>query len=549
MVNMRRWVLRVALGAGAVVVVAGVAVAIALAFGRPSVRIAPSHTALAAVDVGGFGTRVTALHAVADGKAVPVVIRNGSAWPVGSLAQGETVQVTAVVAAPSWLGWLVGSDATSSVQVRTPRPAPTATVSVASSTRTLPVQFTTPVTTVAYADAGAPSQTIHLPAPTTMVHIPIPASGYSGTVAVAAAGRSWEKLAPLPSTVSWFVPPVKGQPAALTVPTPGGTAASSQSPITLTFSEPVAKVLGSSRPTLSPSIAGHWSEPDPYTVEFTPSGFGFGPDTTVTVTLDRRVSVVSSSTDPTTTTSYQFTVGPGSVLRLQQLLAQLGYLPLNFTPAPGTAQPTTLAAEEATVYSPLPGSFSWRWAGTPASLAAQWSPGQDTPMTKGALMAFEAADNTYEDTVENDSLNQMATASVWKALLQAALAKQMDPYPYSYIYVTENLPETLTLWENGQVVTTSPANTGISVDPTTIGTFPIYLRYTFQIMRGTNPDGSPYADPVHWINYFDGSEAVHGFVRASYGFPQSLGCVELPVPTAAAIFPKLAIGDLVTVAS
>lgn len=545
---MRQVVIRVALGAGAIVVVAGVAVALALAFGRPSIKVASSRTALASLDVGGLGSRVIAVHAVADGKAVPVVERNGRAWPVGTLPQGETVQVTAEVAAPSWLGWLVGTEATSSVQVRTPHPAPSASVVVASADRTVPVHFTTPVAAVSYAEAGDPTRTVHLSRSSSLVDVPIAASGYSGTVALTAAGRSWEKMPALPTTVSWFVPPVKGQPAALAVPAPGGTAASSQSPISLTFSEPVSKVLGSTHPTISPAVAGHWTEPDAYTEQFTPSGFGFGPDTQVTVKLHHAVSIVSSATDPTTATSYQFTVGPGSVLRLQQLLAQLGYLPLQFTPAPGTAQPTTLAAEEATVYNPLPGSFSWRWAGTPASLTDQWAPGQATAMTKGALMAFEAADNTYNYTVENESLNQMATASVWTALLQAALANKQDPYPYSYIYVTENLPETLTLWENGQVALTAAVNTGISVDPTTLGTFPIYLRYTFQIMRGTNPDGSTYADPVHWINYFDGSEAVHGFVRASYGFPQSLGCVELPVATAGAIFPKLAIGDLVTVA-
>jgi hypothetical protein len=42
---------------------------------------------------------------------------------------------------------------------------------------------------------------------------------------------------------------------------------------------------------------------------------------------------------------------------------------------------------------------------------------------------------------------------------------------------------------------------------------------------------------------------VHGFVRASYGFPQSLGCVELPVPTAEVAFNHPAIGDPVTMAS
>jgi hypothetical protein len=66
-------------------------------------------------------------------------------------------------------------------------------------------------------------------------------------------------------------------------------------------------------------------------------------------------------------------------------------------------------------------------------------------------------------------------------------------------------------------------------------------------MSGTNPDGSKYHDLVPWINYFDGSDAVHGFVRGSYGYPQSLGCVELPVATAQVAFSDLAIGDLVTV--
>jgi hypothetical protein len=41
---------------------------------------------------------------------------------------------------------------------------------------------------------------------------------------------------------------------------------------------------------------------------------------------------------------------------------------------------------------------------------------------------------------------------------------------------------------------------------------------------------------------------VHAFPRSSYGWPQSLGCVELPSPAAQVAFNHLAIGDLVTVA-
>ncbi len=52
---------------------------------------------------------------------------------------------------------------------------------------------------------------------------------------------------------------------------------------------------------------------------------------------------------------------------------------------------------------------------------------------------------------------------------------------------------------------------------------------------------------MRWVNYFDGGVAIHGFVRASYGFPQSLGCVELPLSEAAAAWTWIHYGTVVTV--
>jgi hypothetical protein len=40
---------------------------------------------------------------------------------------------------------------------------------------------------------------------------------------------------------------------------------------------------------------------------------------------------------------------------------------------------------------------------------------------------------------------------------------------------------------------------------------------------------------------------VHYYLRGSYGFPQSLGCVELPMNEAAKAWPYLTYGSLVTV--
>ena len=67
-------------------------------------------------------------------------------------------------------------------------------------------------------------------------------------------------------------------------------------------------------------------------------------------------------------------------------------------------------------------------------------------------------------------------------------------------------------------------------------------------MKGKNPDGSKYADPVYYVAYFRSGEAVHYFNRGSYGSPQSLGCVELPWSNAKFIWKYMNYGTLVTVA-
>jgi hypothetical protein len=67
-------------------------------------------------------------------------------------------------------------------------------------------------------------------------------------------------------------------------------------------------------------------------------------------------------------------------------------------------------------------------------------------------------------------------------------------------------------------------------------------------MKGTNTDGSTYNDPnVPYASYFNGGDALHGFIRASYGSPQSNGCVEMSYADAALVWPLTPIGTLVTV--
>lgn len=548
------WKTRLAAAAGLVVGAAALALAGACLFGRPSVSVSLSGGALIRIDVGGIGTHLSAIEAAVAGRPLALNQGAGGLVPAAKLPQGEAVKVTATVRAPSWIRWLTGSEARTTTLLRAPSAAPSEPVAFSSTPGAVDVDFDRPVSVVKVDSASGTPQVVLLKHPSSTVGVRVPTKESAGSVEVSAAPLPWETLPSHQSTVTWFASSNAPGDLAVADPGPGSTNAAPNSPVSLTFAEPVSQLLGGTRPRLSPAVAGSWSEPNANTLVFTPSDFGFGAGTAVTVTLDRPVSVVGGAGTSVASASntYSFTTTQGSVLRLEQILAELDYLPLEFVPAPGQALPDTFAAEVVSMSDPPAGQFVWRWSSTPASLTQEWTVGTDNVLVKGALMTFESDTQADYDgyQVDSETLQQIADGSTtWEALLNALLQHQLDPHPYSYVYVSQSSPETLTLWENGAVVLTSPCNTGISIEPTADGTFPIYVRYTFNYMSGFNPDGSYYDDPVYWINYFNGGDAVHGFYRASYGWPQSLGCVELPISTAEVAFDHLAIGDLVTVGS
>ncbi|MHB1209567.1 MAG: L,D-transpeptidase [Acidimicrobiales bacterium] len=136
----------------------------------------------------------------------------------------------------------------------------------------------------------------------------------------------------------------------------------------------------------------------------------------------------------------------------------------------------------------------------------------------------------------------------WHAIVAAVIEKHFDPTNYSYVLVSQRVPQQLKLYINGRVVFTSAVNTGIPASPTQNGTYPVYLRYTTTTMSGTNPNGTKYHDTgIPWVSYFHGGDALHGFLRSQYGYPQSLGCVEMTFAHAAVVWPHTPIGTLVTV--
>jgi peptidoglycan hydrolase-like protein with peptidoglycan-binding domain len=325
-------------------------------------------------------------------------------------------------------------------------------------------------------------------------------------------------------------------------PAPDGRDVNGADPVKVVFSVPLA--AGSPMPSLSPRIAGSWRRVGKSTVEFMPAA-GFTQQTRVKLAIPAGQAGVRSVAGKLLAAPFtaKFRTGKYSTLRLDQLFAQLGYLPLTWSPTSGTgAVPATDEnAQLAAAYSPPAGTFTWQ-TGYPAKLKTLWgSAGTDSEVLHGAVMAFESDHGLTMDGI--------AGPHVWKAVLRAVDKGQRNSHGYTYALASQHSPETLTVWHNGKKILHTLANTGIAAAPTTVGTAPVYLKYSFQIMRGVNPDGTPYADPVSWVSYFRAGEAVHYFPRASYGFPQSLGCVELPYTQAKFIWPYLTYGTLVTVTS
>jgi L,D-transpeptidase catalytic domain len=503
----------------------------------PAPGIVPGGAALGNVRLASLGEHVTSVTAVdAAGQPVPVELRAGTIVPTVRLRAAERIHLTVTVHRSGWVGWAAGDWEQIHAVVRTPATYLTGRLVYPKKGGAVEVRFSAPVRVLSVRTEGKPHVVVLRRARRT-VPIGVVARGadLAGTAWVAGASRSWEQL-PKAARINWF----PAGPAPKVLVRPGlGTAIVPSTQLVLVFNRKLADILGSDRPVLSPRTAGTWREPNDHTLVFDPSGLGFPIGEAIHVRLPTAMTVISGA-DPATSRTLTWQVPGATTLRLKQLFAELGYLPLTWKPA-GTGVALTPSAQANAVVEPPPGSFAWRYTKTPAALQGLWtSTSSRTVMIEGAVMAFESTHGL--------PLYHYATRALWQALLRDVLAGRRAPNGYSYVYVSETLPETLTLWHDGRVILRASVNTGISERPTNLGTFPVYLHLTSTTMSGINPDGTPYNDPgVPWVNYFSGGDAVHGFIRPGYGYPQSLGCVEAPYSTAEEIFPYVQVGTLVTV--
>jgi peptidoglycan hydrolase-like protein with peptidoglycan-binding domain len=506
-----------------------------------SAKLGDSSSGLLTLHTPFGGAKIVRLEAYVgtghEGQAVRVRVANGQIVPVGRVRSGEKLTVVAVFQRPGWLSWLTGKTEQLHTTVVTPSTRLlTSYLTVADHLHAgagAPIHFSKPIS---YYLVDGASQTGTLPAR----DVDVPVSGEAGTEQVQFAARSWER--PSRATVTWF--PAGAHASVVASPTPG-TKISPATPITLTFSRPVAKVLKGHLPPLNIAGAGSWRHVDARTIRFVPSGYGYGLAANVSIALPAGINVIGGTvhgSDP----SVNWSVPGGSVMRLQQMLALLGYLPVKFSYS-GASPDTGITTEEAAAVDVPAGTFSWRYHHTPAALKALWKPGVYGELTKGAVMAFES----YEDQsilADDMAIDGVDGPAVWKALIAAVLDHHKYTFGYSFVSVSEHIPEMEHTWHNGKIVVSGLVNTGIAEAPTQTGTFAVFEHLPSTTMSGLNPDGTKYHDPgILWVSYFNGGDALHEFVRGSYGFPQSLGCVEQPDAEAAKVYPFTPIGTIVQV--
>ncbi len=501
----------------------------------PKVRLTQNSLGLARVSLSGISSKVTRAAFITPSRTIRLHLTGSNLLPSATLMPGVAGRLRLTISGPHLLRWLPGDVRTIErpfVTPSTPRlPHGTIHRSLGEGLR---LRFRGSVSAVQDQEAGAAVKTVVFSAPRRTLLLPLPAAkpGQSGQVVLRVKARPWEPYSPA-RVVTWASVPAIMAREAHHVITPQGN-------LEVVFSQPLRQPR-LNRWSLAPQVPGHWREVTAKEFVFTPStSYGFGPGALVQVTIPAGVDGPRSDSGSALSSSavLRWVTPPGSVLRLQQLLARERYLPLNWAPSsPSSA--LDAAYQDSTIYHPPNGTFHWLYPNLPRQLSSLWVPGQMTPITLGAIMQFEAVNKLPVDGI--------AGPEVWRALIQDRIAGKVNPNPYTYISVTETLPENLELWVGNKMALSTKTNTGLPATPTALGTYAIYERLRFQIMRGKNINGTHYADPVSWINYFHRSDAVHGFVRESYGFPQSLGCVEVPPAVARRIFKTVDYGTLVTV--
>lgn len=169
----------------------------------------------------------------------------------------------------------------------------------------------------------------------------------------------------------------------------------------------------------------------------------------------------------------------------------------------------------------------------------------NTEDVAAAAVRALAADRDYRGT-----FSYRKVAPEW-AKRTVAVGAEWLAYPAApgQKWIDVNLARhTITAYVGGKVVKgpVSMVN-GAPATPTVVGTFHVYTKNPLMTMRGLNTDGSKYEVPnVPWSSFFYAGYALHGAPwRSSFGYSDSHGCVNLPVPVAKWVYGWAPVGTTV----
>ena len=184
------------LGRGLTLLVLGLAAAIVWWSGA---TLTGDDLALARVEVQPLGgSLVSATAFASDGRPIGLSVHNGRVLPMTLLSPGERVSVRVVVRRPGWLGWALGHTRSERLSLRAPESRlQQRWLTVAHGA--LRVRFDQPVDRVSY-QQGTRRRTVPVRGSRS---VSLGAQAPSGTLMLASASRSWERLG-ASTRITWF---------------------------------------------------------------------------------------------------------------------------------------------------------------------------------------------------------------------------------------------------------------------------------------------------------------------------------------------------------
>jgi len=183
--------------------------------------------------------------------------------------------------------------------------------------------------------------------------------------------------------------------------------------------------------------------------------------------------------------------------------------------------------------------------------------GEDIGVTQWGMDGLKVADPDGIALQVADALDQGADATIPVELADDAFVTERKEAPSDFDvpngspWVDVNLSTfRATTYRGTTPVNSYIISTGASAigRGTPTGTFYVYIKYEFQVMRG--PESDPYEAPTNWVSYFTGGVAFHSAPWNEpnrWGMEVSHGCVNMQTWAAREVYDFAPIGTKVEV--